>query len=249
MFLKRIEAAHVQILQRARTHTHTHTHTHTPLHLIPYHTLLSYLFATNECRFLMNTFEDKSDGGLVFELDNLAAVRGFEAFYRFMYAFSSTTMGFHTAAFASMSVVCVSAVVVLFVASILSIEIDVWNLYLIVVATLCNFVIFRGLMAITKADQVLFSGIIKSLRHQITVNSEKVLWDGNEVDLTMTKEELAGIRMANDAIRILIDKIEVKHENIKLYGILPLHQRNLVKAGGAVGAAIFTTILRSVLDF
>ncbi|GMH46678.1 hypothetical protein TrRE_jg8158 [Triparma retinervis] len=183
------------------------------------------------------------------ELNSIDAVEGFAAFYKFVSSHSVLIMNFHARAFAPMSLVCVSAVVVLFVASIFNMEIDVWNSYLCCVAILCNITLYRGLMFISQADSKLYKGVLRCLRSQISMNRKTVLMDGVYMERSLGDEEVKEMRAANEAIDIMIQEIVANHDSIKLYGVIPLTTEHVIKGGGAIAAGIFTTVLRSAMNF
>eukprot|EP00520_Triparma_pacifica_P017782 CAMPEP_0118633062 /NCGR_PEP_ID=MMETSP0785-20121206/788_1 /TAXON_ID=91992 /ORGANISM="Bolidomonas pacifica, Strain CCMP 1866" /LENGTH=588 /DNA_ID=CAMNT_0006523895 /DNA_START=145 /DNA_END=1909 /DNA_ORIENTATION=- len=163
-----------------------------------------------------------------FTLQSVDAVKGFSAFYEFVSSLSLATMHFHTASLAALSVVCVSAVCVIFTASVMEVEIDVWNSYLLLVAIICNYVIFRSLINVAIVDTSLYKGIIFNLKHQITVNDKLVLQDGREVDAQLSASDIAEIQEATKAIKIFIESLEITHKTPKLYGVLPLTKLNLI---------------------
>ncbi|GMH74620.1 hypothetical protein TL16_g06512 [Triparma laevis f. inornata] len=181
---------------------------------------------------------------LAFRLDSSAAVEGFIALYKFIAGYVSFHNEFHIASFAMLSVICVASVIVSFIGSVLMFEIDVWNSYLMALAILIWPVVLTGLFHIVKIDELLNLRLKKYLRHQRRMN-EKILRLGENHH---SAEEGAKLKNVCEQIDQFIEEIDDTHKTIKLLGKLPLNKVNMIRLAGAMGAGIFTTIMRSAIN-
>ena len=64
----------------------------------------------------------------------------------------------------------------------------------------------------------------------------------------ISDERVAQLEAASRSIDSLSEKIMDVHKPLMLLGVLPLTRDNLVKGGGALVAAMFTTVLRQALS-
>ena len=70
-----------------------------------------------------------------------------------------------------------------------------------------------------------------------------------DVENTLSPEEREELKKCSAAIDSLAEEIQDRHTPIKLLGKLRLSKSNMIKLAGAMAAGIFTTILRSSVDY
>ncbi|GMI37014.1 hypothetical protein TrCOL_g7833 [Triparma columacea] len=183
---------------------------------------------------------------LEIRLDTSAAVEGFTALYKFLKAYTvHWNMQFHASSFVMLGTVCAASVIVIFIGSVLELEMDVWNTYLMATATIIWPIVLRGLFNVVKIDELLDVRLQRYLRHQRRLN-EKILRLGEKHH---SSEDAVKLRRVCEEINSLIEEIQDTHKTIKLLGKIPLNKTNMVRLAGAMAAGIFTTILRSAYDF
>ena len=70
-----------------------------------------------------------------------------------------------------------------------------------------------------------------------------------DVANTLSPEEREELKKCSAAIDSLDEEIQDRHTPMKLLGKLRLSKTNMIKLAGAMAAGIFTTILRSSVDY
>ena len=203
------------------------------------------------CEFLLRSIQAEEFSresiqigeSISFRLDSTDAVEGFAALYKFMSSYIFFNLDFHMAAFESLGLVCLASVILIFIGSVLDMEVDVWNTYPMASAILIWPVVLMGLLDIVKIDVLLTEDLSKYLRHQRRMN-EKIARMGEK---QLSPEERTELKKASEEIDFLIEEISDTHVTIRLLGKLKLNRGNMVRLASGMAVAIFTTIMRSAV--
>ncbi|GMI39943.1 hypothetical protein TeGR_g8088 [Tetraparma gracilis] len=172
-------------------------------------------------------------------LDSIEAVRAYERFHSTIKIFTEQLGGYHKASIEVLSVVCFASVLGVFVASVMDLEIEAWNVILFVQGGGILGVMLRVFSDLVKLDNKLGRQTVKLYRHQRRLNNELLVRGLGEGER---------LERANARLDDLCERSEDVHRPLRLLGFLPLTQESLVKIGAATGAGLFTTALRQALN-
>jgi hypothetical protein len=180
-------------------------------------------------------------------LDCPAAIDSFEILYNAVLTVSYCWGAYHKAAFEVLTIVSVASVVAVFVGSVLDLELDTWNVMLFAMGAGVLIVSTRVFSILVIMHKRLGDKVVMMLRHQKRLNSEAIILQtlANVPDENKTKT----LTTANLKLDILLTSIPDGHKPMLLLGVIPLTKDNVVKGGFAVGAGLFTTVLRTSINF
>ena len=105
------------------------------------------------------------------------------------------------------------------------------------------------LLSIVDMHGLLNIKTIQMLRHQRRLNLEALALDRKSGERNMSETRMEELRLANEALQQMWERIEDTHRPVKMFRLLPLTKLNLAKLGAAVAAGLFTTVMRSAIDF
>jgi hypothetical protein len=120
-------------------------------------------------------------------------------------------MQFHASSFVMLGTVCAASVIVIFIGSVLELEMDVWNTYLMATATIIWPIVLRGLFNVVKIDELLDVRLQRYLRHQRRLN-EKILRLGEKHH---SSEDAVKLRRVCEEVNSLIEEIQGKRAKMK----------------------------------
>jgi hypothetical protein len=106
----------------------------------------------------------------------------------------------------------------------------------------------RVFLLIVQIDEKLETKTIQLLLHQRSLNELSVLDDKQLSTPRLSKKQIEDMEDANKYINILVTKIKFDHKPLLVLGVIPLTKQNLVKFAAAIGAALFTTVLRQSIQ-
>jgi hypothetical protein len=146
--------------------------------------------------------------------------------------------------------VCIATVVAVFAGSVLDLEMDVWNTLLIAGGSAILVAMLKVFHSLVNIDKLLVVEAIKLLRHQMWVNERDIMSLGTDgAEWSGGEGKAAELRRANQALELFVREIKNSHRSLIIFGVLPLTKQNLAKLGAAIGAALFTTVLRQAIRF
>ncbi|GMI36333.1 hypothetical protein TeGR_g2771 [Tetraparma gracilis] len=188
------------------------------------------------------------NGSFYMRLDNARAVREFDTLRSYISSACNRISWWHKGPFEVLSVLCIVCAGSVFVGSLLEVEVDVWNVLLLLMGFVSLPVMVRVFLLIIGVDSKLFRGLKKGLRHQKRMNETMIIHDRARGGRGLLSDEtIRDMREANEAIDVMCAEIDDTHRTPKLFGLLPLTRDNLVKMSGAIAAGLFTTILRQAM--
>lgn len=181
-------------------------------------------------------------------LDSVKNVNSFEMLYRSIGQVCVHYAECHKRAFEAMSFTCLVSVGVLFVVSAMDAEIDAWNVLLFVWSTIILVAMMTAFWLVVQIDSKMSKRVVKLLKLQQQHNEHALIMDTHDGGQeSMSSEKRAELTSANALINVMCERITVSQTSLKILGVVPLREEALIKFGGAIGAALFTTALRQSL--
>jgi hypothetical protein len=114
--------------------------------------------------------------------------------------------------------------------------------------TIILFVMMRVFWFVVQIDSKLSKRAVKLLALEQHANERALIVDGRNGEVLMSDERKAELLAANALISVMCKEITLRHVSLKLFKFMQLREDVLVKFGGAIGAALFTTALRQSLN-
>jgi hypothetical protein len=194
-----------------------------------------------------NEANDKLDFHL--RLNSTGAVESFEALYSCLSANVYYECKYVKKTYEIMSIVCVASVAIVFVGlTLLDVDIQAWRVMLFLQGILTLVVMLVFFFRIVVMHSKLGKLMVILIRHQRRLNEVAVEEDECEDEKQVSEEQIRHFKAANKALDRFVERILDTHMPQKLLGILPMTHENMVKLGAAIGAALFTTVLRKALS-
>lgn len=180
-------------------------------------------------------------------LDSKAAVDSFQTLFESVQATTDNYGTYHRKPLEILSIVSMISTGIAFLSSVMDVEMSVVVVLLLMFGTSTLVCFMFVLTKLASIDSLLSSRMVKLLRHQRRLNVEAVAKNSRGTDRAVSAEREEEMGRANAAIQEFWEKVEDTHVPQKLFGVLPLTRLTLAKLGGAIAAALFTTVLRSAI--
>ncbi|GMI33376.1 hypothetical protein TeGR_g8456 [Tetraparma gracilis] len=172
----------------------------------------------------------------------VAEIESLRALYRFVETLSSATMRFHVAAMEATCILVVIAAALVFATSLLNTQLESWSFFSCVAGLLAVHPLGRSLLGACEHHKLKTAGILDVLQEQRR-------WNMDELKTLKFKKPGSARENLIDAIDSLdsfVEEIKIKRPTI-MFGFVPLTKANVVKLGGAVMAAFFSTLGRAAI--
>jgi hypothetical protein len=212
--------------------------------LMVINTWMDFMLGAVGGRSKLTNTKKNDELGFFVRLDNVDNVESYDLLCRSIGEVGLTVGEHHKKSFEVLSVICLVCVLVLFVGTVMDLEIAGWNVLIFIWSSLILVAMLRVFWLVVQIDSKMSKKVVKLLKHQMQLNKDFLFRDGSETETTMSEERRLELIKANGMLDLMCERIAINHVSLKILRVVQLREEVLVKFGAGIVAALFTTALR-----